>query len=351
MPRPWVHQTDLFRPFNDPDDHWDLACVFALAAAGRADLRGVLLDYPAPWDWAREWEPDVAAVAQLNYLYALSVPAVVGSSIPIKQKNQTQQDAARVDRGGVGFLIRTLREAPEPVVIHIVGSCRDVALAGNLEPALFTRKCAGIYLNAGAGEQSHPEGKDIEYNVAVNPAAYGAILDIPCPIYWMPCFGEKVNAMEVEEWSTYWRFRQDEVWHTLPGELRHYFAYALGKCRRSDWLSFLRRGGDISDGICEADRILAEHGPRERNMWCTGGVLHAAGYTVTRSGDVVESAAAAMDAVFEFVPVEVNCDDRGITTWRRTENATNRWIYHVRDLASYPTAMKHALRQLLSQGV
>lgn len=32
MPVPLIHQTDLFRPHFDPDDHWDLACVFALAA-------------------------------------------------------------------------------------------------------------------------------------------------------------------------------------------------------------------------------------------------------------------------------------------------------------------------------
>jgi len=31
---PMLHVTDLFRPHIDPDDHWDLACVYALACRG-----------------------------------------------------------------------------------------------------------------------------------------------------------------------------------------------------------------------------------------------------------------------------------------------------------------------------
>jgi hypothetical protein len=47
---PVLHVTDLFRPHNDPDDHWDLACVYALAHQGDIDLKGILIDYP-PISW------------------------------------------------------------------------------------------------------------------------------------------------------------------------------------------------------------------------------------------------------------------------------------------------------------
>ena len=43
---PVLHVTDLFRPHNDPDDHWDLACIYALAHQGDIDLKGVLIDHP-----------------------------------------------------------------------------------------------------------------------------------------------------------------------------------------------------------------------------------------------------------------------------------------------------------------
>ena len=350
MPKPWIHQTDLFRPHEDPDDHWDLACVFALAAAGKADLRGVLIDYPPDWDLAKGCNPDVAAVSQLNYLHGLAAPALVGSSIPIQTRQDTQAHAPPLDRRGVEFLLRTLRDSPEPVIIHIVGSCRDVALAGNLAPELFRTKCAAIYLNAGSGEKDPPPGKKLEYNVALNAAAYGATFQIPCPIYWMPCWEAKIDQLQTEEWSTYWRFRQDEVLPALSPELQHYFAYVLGRLTRSDWLTFLRQGGPLLDGVREAAQILAEHGPKPRNMWCTGGFLHAAGYTVSTAGRIVPLPDAA-DPVFEFVPINVSCDPQGVTRWTPSSGLTNHWIYHVRNRSAYPTAMKTALRQLLSQGV
>ena len=64
-PIPMIHVTDLFRPHDDPDDHWDLASVYALALQGKVDLRGILIDFPKP---ERANDPDVLAVAQLNYL-------------------------------------------------------------------------------------------------------------------------------------------------------------------------------------------------------------------------------------------------------------------------------------------
>jgi hypothetical protein len=38
-PVPMIHATDLFRPHCDPEDHWDLAIVFALAYLGRVDIQ------------------------------------------------------------------------------------------------------------------------------------------------------------------------------------------------------------------------------------------------------------------------------------------------------------------------
>lgn len=45
-PVPTLHVSDLFRPHDDPDDHWDLATQYALAFQGRVDLRGVMIDFP-----------------------------------------------------------------------------------------------------------------------------------------------------------------------------------------------------------------------------------------------------------------------------------------------------------------
>jgi len=69
---PMIHATDLYRPHVDPDDHWDLACVFALAYRGDIDLKAVLIDFPPPR--RRDVDPDVLAISQMNFVWALRSP-------------------------------------------------------------------------------------------------------------------------------------------------------------------------------------------------------------------------------------------------------------------------------------
>lgn len=337
MPVPLIHQTDLFRPHFDPDDHWDLACVYALAAQENFDLKGVLIDYP-PWEHR---QPDVQAVTQMNYMHGLSAPVVVGSSIPMHRRTDTQADAPAHERNGVEFILRTLRESPEPVVIQIVGSCRDVALAANCEPALFRDKCRAIYLDAGSGARETPAGADLEYNVNVNAPAYAAIFDIDCPIYWMPCFGEASGIQSVREYGTWYEFQQKEILPALPLMLQNYFAFVLGKHETSQWLNALRTA-DFSE-------TLRAVGENMREMWSTLGIFHIAGLTVTREGRVVPLAEAGDASIVTFDPVAVQCDDRGVTTWQDVPNSSKRFLFHIRDLDAYQAAMTRAMKTLLAE--
>ena len=72
-----LHVTDLYRPHEDPDDHWDLSCVYALAYSRAVDLRGVVIDHSLELH-DRTHDPDVISVAQLNYLTSLNVPVGIG---------------------------------------------------------------------------------------------------------------------------------------------------------------------------------------------------------------------------------------------------------------------------------
>jgi inosine-uridine nucleoside N-ribohydrolase len=81
-----------------------------------------------------------------------------------------------------------MRSSPEPVVINVLGSCRDVATAAQLDPELFAEKCRAVYLNAGSGTLDPTEAARKEWNVRLDPAGYAAIFDLPCPVYWLPCF-------------------------------------------------------------------------------------------------------------------------------------------------------------------
>lgn len=324
-----VHETDLFRPHQDPDDHWDLACQFALAYQGLHRLLGVMIDYPP--DFVKG-SPDIQAVQQLNALAGLHTPIGIGA--PDRAKTAASSAAA--------LLLDALETAPEPVTVHIVGSCRDVALALRENSPLFAEKCRAIYLNAGSGR----ENGRLEYNVELDPASYAEIFSAPCPLYWMPCFDTVpdwgAEDMRVGRYGTFYRFLQGDILLSLSPGMQSYF------------LSMLRRETDPGRPgapISQADReALAAFGRQPRNMWCTGGFLHAVGLCVSRGGDIVPSGENPADEVFGFTPVRVQCDTGGHTKWTECGcGESDRRLFTVRDTAAYPKAMTSAMRSLLER--
>ena len=337
-----LHVTDLFRPHNDPDDHWDLATQYALAMQGKVDLRGVMIDHPNA-GWAKA--PDICAVAQLNHITGKAVPVVVGSPrVPAAEEMRT--GAAAADLAGVRAFLELMRQSPRPVVVHVVGSCRDVALAARLEPELVARRCAGIYLNAGSGTPDPAKARQREYNVALDPASYAAMFDMPCPVYWLPCF-EVVSASPAERhrvatYGSFYRFRQSEILPCLSERVQNYFMamYAGGKTADGLWLQQLAAPKDAE--------ALAAQGSRDRNMWCTAGFLHAAGLTVTKSGEIVPLKSAS-DVVFAFEPVRVKCSAAGVTEWTKDPQSKKRFILRVTDVERYQSAMTSALKSLLTK--
>lgn len=341
MAVPMLHQTDLFHPHADPDDHWDLACIYALAYGGEIELKGILIDF-APEMREGPGDPDMFAVCQMNAITGLTVPAAVGTAKPMSARDDTQADAPEAALAGANLVLNTLRDARDPVIINIVGSCRDVALAGKRAPALFSEKCAGIYLNAGTGSPIRERAAHYEYNVSLNASAYAAIFDLPCPIYWMPCFEEMTAAEErrVMEFGTFYKFRQDAILPYLSPQVENYFLYMLDRSPDFHWLRYLHRP--------VTPELLAEYGALYRNMWCTGGFLHAVGKTVQADGNIVALGQAAANPVFSFDPIQVTCDDRGVTTWQMGEQAPPRFIFHVRDMDRYEPAMTQAMKTLLS---
>ena len=330
-----LHATDLFRPYNDPDDHWDLACVYALAHRGDIDLKGILIDYPP-----NNSDPDVMAVAQMNFITGLAAPVIVGSPPLLKTHSDSEPPAGQSD--SARMVLDVLRQSTRPVVINITGSSRDVAAAAKTAPHLFAENCAAIYLNAGVGTRDKAVASKLEYNVSLDPPAYAAIFDLPCPVYWMPCFESVPGGQSpwvVREFGTYYRFRQDEILGRLSDKMQNYFAYALGKVNNANWLQYLTGGKD--------ERLLAEFGGNYRNMWCTGGFLHAAGKTISRSGDIVPLDKAGASSVFTFDPIKVRCSDDGVTEWTMDQNRDTRYIFHVRDVENYESAMTASMKSLL----
>lgn len=336
MPIPIIHQTDLFRPHNDPDDHWDLACVYALARAGDVDLKSIIIDYPPPH---HRGDPDVLAVAQMNYLTGLHVPLGIGSASATMGSDDNRERSLREDASGAGMILNTLKNSPAPVMITIAGSCRDVASAASRAPQLFREKCGGIYLNAGTGSRHVEAVAELEYNVRLDPLAFSAIFAIPCPIYWIPCFEVITSQLQVSEFGSWYDFLQADILMQLSDGVQKYFAYALGKTQDSNWLEYIHKERD--------QELLARQGQIRRNVWCTGGFFHAAGKSITSEGKILPRDQAGDEPVFAFDPITVQCDADGITKWSPAAEPTTQFIFRVSDVENYGKAMTAAMKALL----
>ncbi|NLZ03555.1 MAG: twin-arginine translocation signal domain-containing protein [Phycisphaerae bacterium] len=328
-PVPMIHATDLFRPHCDPDDHWDLASVFALAYTRQIDLKAVLIDFEP--HSTNDHNPDVMAVAQMNYVTGLHVPVSVGTPRPMRSRDDSQADAGASDHIGIDMVLDILRRSPEPVVINVIGSCRDIAVAGKKAPQLFAEKCAGIYLNAGTGSPDKEKAAKLEYNVSLAPLSYAAIFDLPCPIYWMPCFEQMNSDRPIMEYGTHYSFRQGEILPHLSSRVQNFFLWMLARKTDHNWLRSLLGPVD--------PQLLDTFGAQDRHMWCTGGFLHAAGQSIL--------ADATNQPAFSFDPIRVTCSDEGVTRWTHDSKAKDRYIFHVRDLDRYQAAMTGALKALL----
>jgi hypothetical protein len=335
-----IHVTDLFRPYADPDDHWDLASVYAQAQMKEIDLKGIVIDYPPNREV--RLNPDVIAVAQLNHITGLSVPVAIGTPRKMTSRKDIQEGGTPSDMAAVQLIIDILRSSDVPVIINVVGQSRDVAIAGNREPALFARKCAGIYLNAGTGTRTKGLITRKEYNVRLDEAAYAAIFDLQCPVYWLPCFEDnnKVRGeWAVMAYGSYFRFLHRDVLPTLAPRLQNYFTYMYRKTPGPYWLTALAEPVDSA--------MVEEVAPTFRNMWCTAGFLHVVGRTVTTEGKIVPLKEVRGQGVFSFDPIRVKSDDTGETEWQDDKTSRLRFILHVGDVAHYQSAMTTALRTLV----
>lgn len=257
---PIVYSTDLFHPHDDPDDHYDLATLFAIE---EFDIKGIVLDL-GERQKQRSGRP---AVEQLSHLTGRCVPTAIGLAKPLKSRDDKALDQPEEFQGGVKLILETLRTAAEKVTLFSTGSCRDFAAAFNREPELFRQKVRAYYFNAGNG----PTEPQKEWNVTLDSVAYQRAFEMPVPLYWCPCYGK-------DGYATLYVVDQTAIVGACTQGVQSYFVYCLSRSKE-DPIAFLASGP-----------YPAPKGPRK--MWCTAPLLHAAG----RDG---------APQLFTFVPIRV----------------------------------------------
>lgn len=332
-PIPVLHLTDLFHPHGDPDDHFDLACIYSLAYQGFIELKGIGIDYPPDF---RAGDPALVAVAQLNQICGLNIPTYIGSSKLVSQRNDSLPGLSKRDARGIQFILETLTNSDQPVAITVVGSATDVAAAARREPELFREKCAGVYLNSGATHQAKPEM--LEHNVKLNPAAYAAMFDLPCPLYWFPCW-HNTEVREPGEWGTFYWMPHQDVFEGVSGPLLSYFWYMFSRSQDPRYLRMLLTSPP-EDGW---KKVLTG----KRGMWSPASFMTLAQLMITKEGKITETGVSDSNDLFQMVPVQATCEDNGRLQWKVAHDETNRYLFHILDVPAYSHAMTQAVRSLL----
>ncbi len=281
---PVIHSTDLFHPHADPDDHYDLACLFAME---EFDVRGIILDMGG----TQAKQPGRPPVEQMLQLTGRRSPCAIGLSRTLRSCTDKALEEPVEFQGGVDLILSVLRESQEPVILHTTGSCRDVAAAFNREPALLKEKVRAVYFNIGRG----PNEPQDECNVGYDPPAYQRMFQSGLPLYWCPCFGK-------DGYETLYTVDQAVVVGACTEAVQNYFVYCLTKSA-ADPISFLTSGPHpVPTG--------------GRAMWCTAPMFHAAGRKIYQRGpdDFIALQPATAQAVklqdkevdvFRFVPMRV----------------------------------------------
>ena len=295
---PVIYSTDLYHPPQDPDDHYDLAL---LACIEELDVKALIFDVATSFRKPEEFGK--TALEQMAAITGEAMPPwKVGLRDSLRSPDDKALDQPEEYQGGVALILSTLEQSEEPVVMFLVGSCRDFAVAFNRDPDLLRKKVKAVYVNAGNG----PGGIQKEWNVKLDPNAYFSLMNSGLPIYWCPCFTDYERLCTPEEvvagngFCTYFKVaNQAELLADARAMVKNYFVYALNRLQ------------DEPVGFLYGEsRALPEGG---RNMWCTGPFLHAAGRTIQRTpdnqwiavpSDMITTTGLAVE-VFRFEQVKV----------------------------------------------
>ena len=332
---PVIYCTDLFHPHDDPDDHFDLATLYAMP---ELDIKAVVLD-----QGRKQLErPGRIPVSQMNKLTGRNVPAAIGLADPLKSPKDKALDQPAQFQGAVGLIVETLRASRRPVCIATAGSVRDVVCALNREPRLFRKKVAMVL--AFIGEASDTGFQ--EYNVGLDPQAFIGLMRSGLPVYWVPCFDG--GLWQNRGHASFWRASQQTLLQGAIPELNQYFIYALAK-ETAEPLAFLSRPIESE----RQARLFAG----TRNLWCAAVLGVMSGREVLFDGSKWTSVlphhgwsgpAARWKPLFGFSEVQVSVNDTGVVSYGKRPGSHKVRRFEVRDSAQYEQGMVAATAALLS---
>jgi len=332
---PVIYCTDLFHPHDDPDDHFDIACLYSIS---EIDIKAIILDQGRK----QKTKPGSIPVSQLNYITGRNIPYAVGLSDELKSPQDTGLWQATEFQVGAELIIKILKTSRVPVSIITVGSLRDVAACYNREPELFRDKVDRLFIFIGeASAKGH-----IEYNVGLDKYAYIRIMNSDLPVYWIPCFDGGVWQNNGR--ASYWKASHKDLLGNVSDRVMNYFIYALLKKQEREPVQYL--GSEISDS--DKSGVLSMN----RNLWCSAVFPYIAGRTYIREGNKFTTVPKKVSypkeqeiRPFSFEEVSVFVDEQADVFYEQTERAKKLRQFRILQAEIYPDLMTSVTVQLLRQ--
>ncbi len=178
-----IHTTDLYYAPWDWDDLNDATIWYALGKEF-ADVKAFVMDEPFSG-----WTGDIASRGDgrtwqgiYNIAVGTDVPYYSGLPSFLASPADDGQSQPAFHHQGRDAILNVLSASPdESVVLHAVGSMRDIAAAYNHDPGLFVQKVSRIYSSGGR------EGDFRDANWGSDPNAAICLLNSGVPMYVAFC--------------------------------------------------------------------------------------------------------------------------------------------------------------------
>ncbi|MEM7108666.1 MAG: nucleoside hydrolase, partial [Bacteroidota bacterium] len=314
-----IYSSDLFLPYDDPDDHIDLVTLLSLP---QLDVRAIVLDHTMKETVERTGVPRVinfqAAQKAMKLFKREGIPVVSGCRTRLTDSMDDISNRAEEDQAGVNLILKTLQSVRDKEATLIsTGSVRDFTAAYNRDPDLFHSKVKRLLISI--GDSYGATGTD-DYNTFKDVEAWKGLITSGLPIDWLPTNPSKVRGAP-SRYVSYWYCLQSELLGESAEPLKEFFA---------------------SENIIPESR-------RTRPMWSSVAFIEAAGLQCyDANGEVKWMSANKADqlgfsrlAPYSFLPITLTLDTAGVAQWKIAESTekTQLRIFRINDYYQYNETM------------
>lgn len=332
---PVIYCTDLFHPHVDPDDHFDIACLYAIP---EIEIKAIILDQGQK----QKKKPGSIPISQLNYITDRNIPYALGLSDRLESPEDNGLKQLKEYQQGVELILTALSTSKETVTIISVGSLRDIAASYNRSPNLFKTKVNRLFIFIGeASKKGH-----IEYNVGLDKNAYIRIMNSGLPVYWVPCFDG--GLWQNNGRASYWKASHKDLLGRVSDRIMNYFIYALLKKNEKNPIQYL----DSEINRDDKKKVLSMN----RNLWCSAIFAHIAGRRFIHQENKFISIPMNVSynkeeeiIPFKFEEVSVFVDEQANVSYEDTSRAKKIRQFHVLTADIYAEVMTSVTAQLLLQ--